>query len=97
MELMSGTVYNKGKNSNMKVTLEFDGEEEQEEIQLALDGYKWKNAMWELDQELRKTTKHQVSIISFNDNASEQEMEIAEAVRRTIRKILDDYNLNLEL
>jgi hypothetical protein len=81
----------------MKVTLEFDGEEEQEEIQLALDGYKWKNAMWELDQELRKTTKHQVSIISFNDNASEQEMEIAEAVRRTIRKILDDYNLNLEL
>ena len=97
MELMSGMVYNKVKNSNMKVTLEFDGEEEQEEIQLALDGYKWKNAMWELDQELRKTTKHQVSIISFNDNASEQEMEIAEAVRRTIRKILDDYNLNLDI
>jgi peptidoglycan/xylan/chitin deacetylase (PgdA/CDA1 family) len=81
----------------MKVTLEFDGNEEQEEIQLSLDGYKWKNAMWELDQELRKTTKHQVSIISFNDNASEQEMEIAEAVRRIIRKILTDYNLNLEL
>jgi hypothetical protein len=81
----------------MKVTIEFDGNEEQEEIQVALDGYKWKNAMWELDQELRKTTKHQVSIISFNDNASEQEMEIAEAVRRTIRKILDDYNLNLDI
>ncbi len=80
----------------MKVTLEFDGEEEREDLQLALNGWKWKNAMWELDQELRKTTKHQVSIISFNDNASEQEMEIAEAVRRTIRKILDDYNLNLE-
>ena len=80
----------------MKVTLEFNGEEEREDLQLALNGWKWKNAMWELDQELRKTTKHQVSIISFNDNASEQEMEIAEAVRRTIRKILDDYNLNLE-
>jgi hypothetical protein len=81
----------------MKVTLEFDGNEEQEDLHLALDGYKWKNAMWELDQELRKTTKHQVSIISFNDNASEQEMEIAEAVRRTIRKILNDYNLNLDI
>jgi len=81
----------------MKVTIEYDGNEEQDEIQVALDGYKWKNAMWELDQELRKTTKHQVSIISFNDNASEQEIEIAEAVRRIIRKILDDYNLNLEL
>ena len=81
----------------MKVTIEYDGNEEQDEIQVALDGYKWKNAMWELDQELRKTTKHQVSIISFNDNANEQEMEIAEAVRRTIRKILDDYNLKLEL
>jgi hypothetical protein len=81
----------------MKVTIEYDGNEEQEEIQLALDGHKWKNAMWELDQELRKTIKYQVSIISFNDNASEQEMEIAEAVRRTIRKILTDYNLNLEL
>ena len=81
----------------MKVTIEYDGNEEHADLQLALDGYKWKNAMWELDQELRKTTKHQVSIISFNDNASEQEMEIAEAVRRIIRKILTDYNLNLEL
>jgi len=42
----------------MKVTLEFDGEEGGDEIQVALDGYKWKNAMWELDQELRKVTKN---------------------------------------
>ena len=81
----------------MKVTIEYDGNEEQDEIQVALDGHKWKDAMWKLDQELRKTTKHQVSIISFNDNASEQEMEIAEAVRRIIRKILTDYNLNLDI
>jgi len=81
----------------MKVTLEFNGNEEESEMQVALDGHKWKSALWELDQELRNTTKHQVSIISFNDNASEQEMEIAEAVRRTIRKILDDYNLNLDI
>ena len=81
----------------MKVTLEFEGSEDEDDFRVALDGGLWKNAMWELDQELRKTTKHQVSIISFNDNANEQEMEIAEAVRRIIRKILDDYNLNLDI
>ena len=81
----------------MKVTIEYDGNEEQEEIQVALDGYKWRNAMWELDQELRKVTKYGSSLNPHVTLASEQEMEIAEAVRRTIRKILDDYNLNLEL
>ena len=38
----------------MKLTLEFDGDEERDDLQVALDGYKWKNAMWELDQRLRK-------------------------------------------
>jgi len=81
----------------MKVTIEYDGNEEQEDLHLALDGYKWKNAMWELDQELRKTTKYGESFLLYGTNASEQEMKIAEAVRRTIRKILDDYNLNLDI
>ena len=82
----------------MKVTIEYDGNEEQEEIQLALDGYKWKNAMWELDQLLRKTTKHQVSLISLSLGAfaSEQEIAVAESIRESIRDILSNYNLNLE-
>jgi hypothetical protein len=42
----------------MKVTIEYDGNEEQEDLHLALDGYKWKQSMWELDQELRKVTKY---------------------------------------
>jgi hypothetical protein len=29
----------------MKLTLEFDGDEERDDLQVALDGYKWKNAM----------------------------------------------------
>ena len=39
----------------MKVTIEYDGNEEQEDLQLALNGYKWKLAIWDLDQHLRET------------------------------------------
>jgi len=81
----------------MKVTIEYDGNEEQEEIQVALDGYKWKNAMWELDQILRSTIKYGDSFLSDETNASEQEILLAEAIRKYIRKIVSDYNLNLEI
>ena len=80
----------------MKVTIEYDGNEEQEDLQLALDGYKWKMAMWELDQELRKTTKYQSSLVSPGGFASEQEILVAEAVRELIRDILTESNLKLD-
>ena len=79
----------------MKITLEFDGTEEQDDLQTALDGYKWKIAMWELDQRLRKTTKYGVSMLSRVDPATSQEMEVADAVRDAIREVLNEYNLNL--
>ena len=47
-----------------KVILEFDSVEEQDDIKDALDGYKWKLAIRDLDQELRKTTKHGQSVIN---------------------------------
>ena len=31
----------------MKITLEFDSIEEQDDARVALDGYKWKMAMWD--------------------------------------------------
>ena len=79
----------------MKVTLEFDGNEEQEDLHLALDGYKWKSAMWELDQELRKTIKYGESFLS-NENVSEQEILIAEGIRKYLREIVSNYNLKLD-
>jgi hypothetical protein len=79
----------------MKVTIEYDGNEEQEEIQVALDSYKWKNAMWELDQELRKVTKYGSSLLPHVTLASEQEIAVAEAVRKYLRHIVSNYNLNL--
>jgi hypothetical protein len=40
-----------------KIILEFDSIEEQDDARTALDGYKWKLAMWDLTQELRAKTK----------------------------------------
>ena len=79
-----------------KIVLEFDGTEEQDEARTALDGYKWKLAMWDLDQLLRSTTKHNVSILKHNEEATDLEYEIAEKIREEIGRILEDYNLSLD-
>ena len=76
-----------------KVILEFDSVEESEEIQDALNGWRWKNAMWDLDQNLRNTTKYDKSIIPGQANASSEEHAIAERYRELIREILEDNKL----
>lgn len=79
-----------------KIILEFEGIEEQEDARTALDGYKWKLSMWDLDQLLRSTTKYDVSLLKHNEQASEAEYEVAEKLREEIRRILENYNLNLD-
>jgi hypothetical protein len=76
-----------------KIILEFDSIEEQSDVRVALDGYKWKNAMWELDQLLRSTTKYAVF---EKREATAAEQDMADKVREAIREILDEHNLNLE-
>ena len=77
----------------MKITLEFDSIEEKDDARVALDGYKWKNAMWELDQLLRSATKYD----SFERReATSEEQDMAQKLRDAIREILNEYNLNLE-
>ena len=76
-----------------KIILEFDSVEEQSDVRTALDGYKWKNAMWELDQLLRSTTKYAVF---EKREATAAEQDMADKVREAIREILDEHNLNLE-
>jgi len=80
----------------MKITIEFDGVEEQDDVRTALDGYKWKSAMWNFDQLLRSTTKYDVSILKHNEQASEAEYEVAEKLREEIRRILEEHNLSLD-
>jgi hypothetical protein len=79
-----------------KIILEFDSIEESNEARVALDAMKWKIAMWDLDQELRKTTKYESSILNPNELATEKEMEIAEKYREKIREILNDSGLVLD-
>ncbi len=76
-----------------KIILEFDSVEEQSDVRVALDGYKWKNAMWELDQLLRSTTKYAVF---EKREATETERDMADKIREAIREILNEHNLNLE-
>jgi hypothetical protein len=79
-----------------KVTIEFDTAEEATEIRDALDGYKWKLAVWDLDQKLRDTTKYGASLIGTKPGASVEEQDVVEKVRDLIREYLSDYNLEME-
>ena len=77
----------------MKMILEYDCEEESDDARTALDGYKWKMAMWELDQLLRTATKYG----SFElREATSEEMDMADKIRDAIRDILNEHNLNLD-
>lgn len=80
----------------MKVTIEFDGIEEQEELQSAIDGGKWKSLVWEIDQELRKVIKYNSSLIDASNPASLEEVEFADKFREFIRELANDYRLVIE-
>jgi hypothetical protein len=79
-----------------KVILEFDSIEEQDDIKAALDGWKWKMAMWELDQKLRSVVKHCISSISPNQQPSDVEFETVDWVREEIRRILSEHQIEFE-
>lgn len=78
-----------------KIILEFDAVEEQDDARTAIDGYKWKLAVCDIDQLLRNTTKRDNSIIG-NENPSEEEYKIAEKLREEIRGILDNLGLIMD-
>ena len=79
-----------------KIILEFDSCEEENDARTALDGYKWKLAIWDIDQKLRGVVKYESSILEYSEKASNAEIEVADAVRLEIRQILDSYGLNLD-
>jgi hypothetical protein len=76
-----------------KIILEFDSIEEKEDARDALDGSRWKSAVWDLDQYFRGIIKHGYD---GNREASSEEIDIADNMRTKLRSILEEYNLNLE-
>jgi hypothetical protein len=83
-----------------KVILEFDSIEEQSEIDTALNGWKWKMAMWDLDQKLRGTVKYSQSVLINNTPnptlPTDIEYDIADKYREIIREILSGYGIMLD-
>jgi len=78
-----------------KVILEFDPIEDRTEMESAINGSKWKAAIWDLDQELRKTTKYGHSVINENEEATDIEYDIAEKYRQMLRDIISEMGLSL--
>ena len=76
-----------------KITIEFDGEDATTDARTALDGYKWKAAMWDLDQELRSCIKY--GSIEGRE-ATAAEADVADILRESIRRILNEWKLNIE-
>jgi hypothetical protein len=74
-----------------KIILEFDSEDA-EDARTALDGSNWKAVVWDLDQELRNTVKH--GYIG-NKEATSEEVDAADDLRKKLREIIENYNLNL--
>ena len=78
-----------------KVIIEFDRDEEAQDIQVALDGWKYKQFIWELDQKLRSVTKYGAALVG-NGEATKEEMEVCGQVRNLIREMLQEDNLTIE-
>jgi hypothetical protein len=76
----------------MKATLHFE-HDEQDELQDALNGLKWRLIVWDLDQYLRGIVKH--GYIG-NREATDAEIEMAEYCRTKLRQLINDDGLNLE-
>jgi hypothetical protein len=74
----------------MKATLEFDDEQE---LLDAINGWKWKSVIWELDQDLRGIVKHGYF---GSREATEAEIEMADYCRTKLRGLISDDGLNLD-
>jgi len=78
-----------------KVTIEFDRDEEANELRTTLDGNKYKHLIWELDQKLRSVHKYGAALEGGGE-ATEAEMEVCYKLRDIIRGMLLNDNLTIE-
>ena len=70
----------------MKATLEF---EEEDDLRTALDGYKWKLVVFDLDQEMR-------SLLKYDETITDEKWEQVEQLREKLHEIKNDYGLKLD-
>lgn len=80
----------------MTITLTFDSVEEAEDARIALDGYKYKLVLWELDQIFRQCVKYDNSFMDKTKPATKEEADMADKLREILREFLEQYNLKLD-
>ena len=78
-----------------KVILEFDRVEDADALRSALDGWKYKMFIWELDQKLRSVHKYGAALEGSGE-ATPEEMDVCYKLREYIRQELQDSNLTIE-
>lgn len=69
--------------------LKFPLPECQEDFETAINSYKWKLAMWDIDQWLRSQLK-------YRDDYKENEYETLEKCRDMLYEKLNDYGLKMD-
>jgi hypothetical protein len=62
---------------------------EENDLIVAINGYKFKLALWDLDQFLRSELK-------YNDKLTAEQYDYAEMLRDKLREILNDYQIQIE-
>jgi len=72
-----------------KVTLEFDPEYDREDMESAINGWKWKMLVWDLDQHLRSELK-------YNDAVTGEVLEALEKLRDHLHTLKTEAGLTLE-
>ena len=70
----------------MKATLEFDDEDD---LRTAIDGYKWKLVVWDLNQKLR-------AYLKYDESISDEKYDMTEQIKEDLLGLINDYNLNLD-
>ena len=73
-----------------KVILEFDSNEEREDMESAINGWKWKMVAWNFDQHMR-------AIYKYEDNHTQEVYDIIEKLRDEFRKIISEENHKLSV
>ena len=72
-----------------KVTLEYDFNEEREDMESAINGWKWKMVVWNFDQRMR-------AIYKYEDNHPQEVYDMLEKLRNELRGMLSEEGLNLD-
>ena len=73
----------------MKATLEFNLPEEAQEFRTAINGWKFKSVLNEINEDLR-------SKIKWQDDMSDEVRQALQAVRDDMYQRLSEHNINLE-